>query len=152
LFSALAFERFVSFAALCVVSACATVPQLAAPEVRSAQARVIVLDFPRVRLGVELGVFNPNARTIALNAVDVELEVEGVPVARTSLARPVELAALGTTQVALDASGHLGAALASVARSLDGGHRGLRYEIAGTASLADGTRLPFRRSGVLSYR
>ena len=135
-----------------VLAACATVPRLAPPEVRSAQARVVVLDFPRVRIGVDLSVFNPNARAIALNGLDVELNVEGIPVARTSLAAPVELAPLDTTQVALDASGHLGAALASVARSLDSGNRGLRYEITGTALLADGTRFPFRRSGVLAYR
>ena len=138
--------------AVAVFTACATVPRLAAPEVRSAQARVIVLDFPRVRLGVELSVFNPNSRAIALNAVDVELDVEGITVARTSLAAPVELPPLDTTQLSLDASGHLGAALASVARSLDSGHRGLRYVVAGTALLADGTRFPFRRSGVLAYR
>ena len=135
-----------------LLAACATVPRLALPEVRSAQARVIVLDFPRVRIGVDLAVFNPNARAVALNALDVDLNVEGVAVAKTSLAQPVELRALQTTQVALDTSGHLGAALAGVARSLEGGSRGLRYEIVGVARLDDGTQFPFRRAGVLAYR
>lgn len=127
-------------------------PRLVPPEVRSAQARVIVLDFPRVRLGIDVAVFNPNARAIALSGLDMDLSVEGVPVAHTSLATPVQLPAHETTQVQLDTSGHLGAALAGVARSLDGSQRGLRYEIAGSARLEDGTQYPFRRSGVLAYR
>ena len=134
------------------LAACATIPRLAAPEIRSAQVRVIVLDVPRVRIGVDLAVFNPNAQSVALNALDVDLDVEGVPVAKTSLAQPVELRALETTQVSLDTSGHLGAALAGVARSLERGNRGLRYEIAGVARLADGSQFPFRRGGVLAYR
>src|SRR5688572_16823626 len=146
--------RYLSVALLCIVTlaSCATTPRLAAPEIRTAQARVIVLDFPRVRIGVDLGVFNPNARAVALNALDVDLNVEGVAVAKTSLAQPVELRALETTQVALDTSGHLGAALAGVARALDSGNRGLRYEIVGVARLGDGAQLPFRRTGVLAYR
>jgi LEA14-like dessication related protein len=145
--------RGLTLAALAAfLSACATVPRLVPPEVRSVQARVVVLDFPRVRIGVDLAVFNPNARAVALSALDVDLNVEGVAVAKTSLAQPVELRALDTTQVALDASGHLGAALAGVARSLDSGNRGLRYEIVGRATLQDGTQFPFRRAGVLAYR
>lgn len=146
--------RLLVMALLCIATlvSCATTPRLAAPEIRTAQARVIVLDFPRVRIGVDLGVFNPNPRAVALNGLDVELNVEGVAVAKTSLAQPVELRALETTQVALDTSGHLGAALAGVARSLDSGNRGLRYEIVGVARLGDGMQLPFRRSGVLAYR
>ena len=146
-------RRFVAIAALTIVlAACASVPRLAAPEIRTAQARVIVLDFPRVRIGIELGVFNPNARPVALDGLDVDLNVEGVAVARTALAQPVELRPLETTRVMLDTSGHLGAALAGVARSLDGGTRGLRYELVGSARLADGAQFPFRRAGVLAYR
>ena len=146
--------RHLLAALLCIATlvGCATTPRLAAPEIRSAQARVIVLDFPRVRIGVDLAVFNPNTRAVALSALDVDLNVEGIAVAKTSLAQPVELRALETTQVALDTSGHLGAALAGVARSLDNGNRGLRYELVGMARLYDGTQLPFRRTGVLAYR
>lgn len=140
------------FAIVLILAACATVPRVAAPEIRTVQARVIVLDFPRVRIGIELGVFNPNARSVSLQGLDVDLNVEGIAVARTSLAQSVDLRALETTQVALDTSGHLGAALAGVARSLEGGNRGLRYEIVGNATLADGSRFPFRRAGLLAYR
>lgn len=146
-------RRLVS-ALLCIamLASCATIPRLAAPEIRAAQARVIVLDFPRVRIGVDLAVFNPNTRAVALGTLDADLNVEGVVVAKTSLAQPVELRPLETTQLSLDASGHLGAALAGVARSLDSGNRGLRYEIVGVATLADGTQLPFRRAGMLAFR
>ena len=135
-----------------VLAACATVPRLAAPEIRTAQARVILLDFPRVRIGVDLVLFNPNTSAVSLDGLDVDLNVEGIAVARTSLAQPVVLRALDTTQVSLDTSGHLGAALAGVARSLEGGSRGLRYELVGSARLADGAQFPFRRAGVLAYR
>ncbi len=146
--------RVAGFAISCAfVAACASVPpRLVAPEIRTAEVRVVVFDFPQVRLALDLGVHNPNARPIALDALDVALNVEGQPVARTSLASPVTLAASTTTSVALDASGHLGAALAGVARSLDRGGQALRYEIVGTARLADGSQFPFRRGGVLAYR
>ena len=140
--------------ALCAALAgCASVPQrLIAPQIRAAGVRVVVFDFPQVRLAMELTVHNPNARPIALEALDVALQVEGQPVARTSLAAPVTLAAGEDTRVAMEASGHLGAALAGVARSLDRGGQALRYELEGTARLADGSQFPFRRGGVLAYR
>ena len=146
--------RVAGFAIMCVVlGACASVPpRLVAPQVLAAEVRVVVIDYPRVRLAVDLSVHNPNARAIALEALDVALHVEGQPVARTALASPVTLAASSTTLVGLDASGHLGAALAGVARSLDRGGKALRYEIAGTARLADGSQFPFRRDGMLAYR
>jgi len=136
-----------------VLPACVSVaPQLVAPEIHAAEVSVVVFDFPRVRLALDLTVHNPNARPIALDGLDVELNVEGQPVAHTSLASPVRLAASSATLVRLDTSGHLGAALAGVARSLDRGGQALRYEILGTARLADGSRFPFRRGGVLAYR
>ena len=145
--------RFAAIATLAaILAACATFPRLVAPEIRSAQARVIVLDFPRVRIGVDLVLFNPNTSAVSVDGLDVDLNVEGIAVARTSLAQPVVLRALDTTQVSLDTSGHLGAALAGVARSLEGGSRGLRYELVGSARLADGAQFPFRRAGVLAYR
>ena len=140
--------------ALCAaLGSCVSVPpRLAAPQIRAASVRVVVFDFPQVRLAMELTVHNPNARPIALEALDVALLVEGRQVARTSLVAPVTLAAGEETRVALEASGHLGAALAGVARSLDRGSQALRYELEGTARLADGSQLPFRRGGVLAYR
>ena len=136
-----------------VLAACANVPaRLVAPEVRAADVRVVVLDFPRVRLALDLTVHNPNDRAIALEALDVVLHVEGRPVARTALASPVTLRARTATPVALDASGHLGEVLAGVARSMDRDGKALHYEIAGTARLSDGSQFPFRRGGVLAYR
>jgi LEA14-like dessication related protein len=136
-----------------LLAACASVPpRLVAPEIRSADVRVVVFDFHQVRLAVDLSVYNPNDRPIALEGLDVALHVEGRPVARTSLVSPVTLPPGSATPVALDASGHLGAALAGVARSLDRGSQALRYEIEGNARLADGSQFPFRRAGVLAYR
>jgi len=146
--------RLAGVAAMCaMLAACANVPpRLVAPQVLGAEVRVVVFDFPQVRLAMDLTVHNPNARAIALDTLDVALRVEGQPVAHTSLASPVTLPASGTTSITLNASGHLGAALAGVARSLDRGGQPLRYEIAGTARLADGAEIPFRRGGVLAYR
>jgi LEA14-like dessication related protein len=136
-----------------LAAACVSVPpRLVAPEIRAAEVRVVVFDFPQVRLAVDLTVYNPNAGPIALEGLDVALHVEGRPVARTTLATPVTLAPGSATPVVMDASGHLGAALAGVARSLDRGSQALRYEIEGTARLADGSQFPFRRAGVLAYR
>lgn len=136
-----------------VLAACANVPaRFAAPEVRAAEVRVVVFDFPRVRLALDLTVHNPNDRAIALEALDVALHVEGRSVARTSLASPVTLGAGTVTSVALDASGDLGEVLAGVARSMGRDGKALHYEIAGTARLSDGTQFPFRRGGVLAYR
>lgn len=152
--AAVAASRVAWVVTLCTaLAACGSVPpRLVAPQIRAAQVRVVVFDFPQVRLALDLTVHNPNPRPISLEALDVALQVEGRPVARTSLASPVTLAAGAETSVALYASGHLGAALASVARSLERNAQALRYEVEGVARLSDGSSFPFRRGGVLAYR
>jgi LEA14-like dessication related protein len=143
--------RIATALACAALAACASSPRLAPPEVRSADVRVVVFSLPLVRLAIDVGLDNPNAVDVALAALDVSLDIEGAAVARAALAAPVTLAARAPTTVHLQASGDLSAALAGVARSLERGGGPLRYEVAGVAQLADGTRFPFRKRGVLAH-
>ena len=126
------------------LAACASLaPRLEAPKIVASSVRVVSVGLPDVRLAVELTLANPNAVDIAL---DARVSLEGEHVAAATLDRPVTLPANGEARVALSARGDAAAALASLGRALGAG-RPLRYEIAGEARLADGTRLPFLRRG-----
>lgn len=130
-------------AALALAS-CATLPRLAAPQVVDAQVRVVALRLPEVRLGVDLGVRNPNARAVDIEALEATLAVGGDDAGRATLVRPVTLPAEGEARVTLDVRADASVALARVGAALGAG-RPLDAEVRGTLRLADGTTWPFRR-------
>ena len=149
-------QRWLALAAaaacVLVLGGCAALaPRPEPPQVRSAQARVIVFAFPRVRLGIDLIVNNPNPADLEISALDMAITIEGESVASAVLAAPVTLPREASAALALEASGHLGAALNSVARRLGKGGGPLRYELAGHVQLRDGATHAFRRAGILAH-
>ena len=140
-------NRRASIALMLALAACASLaPRLEAPKIVASSVRVVSVSLPDAPLAVELTLANPNAVDIALDAITTRVALEGEHVAAATLDRPVTLPANGEARVALSARGDAAAALASLGRALGAG-RPLRYEIAGEARLADGTRLPFLRRG-----
>jgi len=97
---------------------------------------------------------NPNARELAVDALDATLTIEGEKVASAMLAAPVVLPANGQAHAEIVARTGIDAVLRAVASAMTrpsgSGTRpspSLRYELAGEAKLASGLRVPFRRSG-----
>jgi LEA14-like dessication related protein len=131
-------------AAAALLGACATLAPVEPPQVVGATVRAAELRLPEVRVAVDVALRNPNARTIALEALDATLALGGVDVGRATLARPVMLPAHGEARVPLDVRGDAAAALAQLGGAL-GAARPVDYELRGSLRLADGTVVPFRR-------
>jgi LEA14-like dessication related protein len=130
------------------VAGCASVPRPQPPQVVGATVRLAEVRLPDVRLVVDVALHNPNARDIALEALDAALALGGVDVGRATLERAVTLPAGGDAHVPLDVRGNAAAILAQLGGALGGG-RAVDYELRGTLRLADGTTLPFRRRGLV---
>ena len=140
-------RRFLAGAVAMALAGCsALTPRLVAPEVVGTRVRVAEVRLPDVRLGIELDLRNPNARDVALDALDASLSLGGEDIGRARLARPVTLPANGEARVALDVRADASAALARLGAALGAG-RPLDYEVRGTLRLADGATYPFRRRG-----
>lgn len=132
--------------ALSFVTACASFARLEPPKLEATSVRIVSVALPTVTMVLGLTLANPNARDVTISALDARLSIDGVAVATATLPAPATLPANATTTVMLDARGDASAALGSLGRTL-GAARPLRYEITGEATLADGTRFPFRRRG-----
>jgi LEA14-like dessication related protein len=142
---------------LVVVAGCAAFgPRIEAPRVSVVDVRLDRIQGADAYFvaGVELA--NPNARPIEVAAIDATLSIEDQTVANATLMAPVEIPAGGTSSAEVAARTGMDALLRAVANAMrraGGGPPGtaptLRYEIAGSARLAGGLHVPFRRSGEL---
>jgi LEA14-like dessication related protein len=134
-------------------------PRIDAPRVSVVDVRLDRIQGPDVYFvaGVELA--NPNPRPIEVAAIDATLSIEDQTVATARLMAPVEIPAGGTSSAEIAARTGMDALLRAVANAMrraGGGPPGtaptLRYEIAGSARLAGGLQVPFRRSSELGTR
>jgi LEA14-like dessication related protein len=117
------------------------------PRVELAAVRVLSLQPTDLRLAVTLRVDNPNPFALDVAAIDAEIGVNGARFAGATLPEPVSIAASAATPVVLEMRSRV-KDLAQVLERAAGTGR-MPYEIAGTAVLANGTRLPFARRGEL---
>jgi LEA14-like dessication related protein len=134
-------------------------PHIEAPRVSVVSVRLDRIQGPDAWFVASVELANPNPRTIAVDAIDANLSIEDQTVATASLTAPVEIAANGTASAEVAARTGMDAVLHAVAnamRRMSGAAPGspttLRYEISGTARLAGGLQVPFRRSGELGTR
>jgi LEA14-like dessication related protein len=135
-------------AALLLVAGCAALaPRPLPPKVELAGLRVTRLAPADTRIRIALDVQNPNAYALAVSALDATVTVEGERLAIATLASPVTLAATADTRVELEARTDF-AAVAAVADRV-ARERKARYEVAGSAVVQDGLRLPFAKRGEL---
>lgn len=139
-------RSIVAIAALSLVAGCASFTRLEPPKLEATSVRIVSVALPTVNMVLGLTLANPNPRDVTIASLDARLSIDGQAVATARLPAPATLPANGTTTVMLDARGDASAALGSLGRTL-GAARPLNYEIAGEATLADGTRFPFWRRG-----
>ncbi len=141
-------RRYLGAALIALVAGCAALPQKPLPPRVALEAvRATRITAADARFTVTLAVHNPNAYDLAVNALDVELALEGEPLFAGALTAPTVLAAGAATRVEVEARTTLGA----VALALDRLARRttVRYDVTGIAVVQDGLRLPFARSGEL---
>jgi LEA14-like dessication related protein len=138
---------FVAAALLLVAGCAALAPRPLPPKVELAGLRITRLAPADTRIRIALDVQNPNAYALAVSALDATVTVEGERFATATLASPVTLAAAADTRVELEARTDF-AAVAAVADRL-ARERRARYEVAGSAVVQDGLKLPFAKRGEL---
>ncbi len=111
-----------------VLVACADAPRVAAPRIAVETVRLERITGTEATFEVMLNLSNPNAREIAVNAVDANLTIEDVPVGSATLVSPLRLPANGETTAAVQARAGISAVLrvAAEIRAAGAGAKGYR--------------------------
>jgi hypothetical protein len=151
-----ALRTAVLLAYACVVLAgCAMAPSIAAPRVGVKAVSLDRLEGADAYFTVQVDLDNPNARALAVDALDATLAIEGEPVAHATLVAPVVLPASGSASATLSARTGIDAVLRATAAAMrrgagrgGGGLPALRYTVDG-AAVVSGLRIPFSRGGEL---
>ena len=137
-----------------VLAACADAPRLELPRVAVDSVRLERMTGATASIVVTLNLANPNAREIAVDAIDANVTVEDVPVGSATLTTPVRLPANGEATATLQARAglvvlRLAADIAQRAQEQKGSGQAtrVRYAVSGTATLEGGFPIPFSRSG-----
>ena len=127
---------------------CATLlPKLEAPRL-TLLAVSLEADGPtQQHLVLRLHAENPNARTIAVQAIEITLELSGTRVAQGATTAAFSLPAQGATDFDVDVTADLNAALLLVAAAMS--HHSVDYRLYGSAHLRGGllSTLPFEQRG-----
>jgi hypothetical protein len=138
-----------------LLASCATAPRLAPPRVAVDAVRLERITGTEARFDVILRLDNPNAREIAVDAIDASVSIEDVPVGTATLKEPLRLPANGDATATLQARAGLAAVLRLASefaqRAQDQKGTGLptqvRYAVSGNATFEGGTTIPFSRAG-----
>ena len=138
-----------------VLAACADAPRLEMPRVSVDSVRLERMTGAEATIVVTLNLSNPNAREIAVDAIDANVTVEDIPVGSATLKAPVRLPANGEATATLQARAGLAVVLglaADIAQRAQeqrgtGQATRVRYAVSGTATLEGGLPIPFSRSG-----
>ena len=132
------------------VSCAALVPRLEAP-----QLKVVGLDFlggdqQRQKMRLHIQVSNPNARQIAVRAIDYQIALAGSDFVQGSSVAPFTVPALGQGNFDLDVATDFGSLLRVLSTHL--ADAALEYRVSGRVHLAAGLlrELPFTGHGQLA--
>jgi LEA14-like dessication related protein len=136
-------------------AACADTPRLESPRVTVDSVRIDRITGAEASFIVTLNLTNPNAREIAVDAIDANLTIEGVPVGNATLKAPLRLPANGEAQATLQARAGIAAVLRVAAemsqraqeQKAAGQGTRIRYAVNGSATLEGGWPVPFSRDG-----
>ncbi|MEO8344287.1 MAG: LEA type 2 family protein [Betaproteobacteria bacterium] len=147
--------RFALLVGVAVLTGCDDAPRLAPPRVAVESVRLERVTGTEATFVVTLNVANPNAREIAVDAIDASVTIEEVPVGIATLRSPLRLPANGDALATLQARAGLaavlrvGAEITQRAQEQRGTGQAtmVRYAVVGTATLEGGLPIPFSRNG-----
>jgi len=148
-------QAIVVVMALVLLAACAAAPRLVAPRVAVDSVRLDRIAGGEARFDVMLLLTNPNARELAVEAIDARVTVDDVPIGTATLKEPLRLPANGEATATLQARAGVAAVLRLAAdfaqRAQEQKGRGqpvqVRYAVSGNATVEGGYVIPFARSG-----
>jgi LEA14-like dessication related protein len=127
-----------------LVAVPARAASLGSPSITLERLRIERLTGRDANVAVTLSIENPNEREVALDAVEMNLELADIKIGTASLAAPVVLASHARTSATFHAVASPDALAAALAASLDRGQ--VDYLVAGIAQI-DGGAVPFVQRG-----
>jgi len=147
--------RIALLAGVAGLVACAESPRLAVPRVAVESVRLERITATEASFVVTLNLVNPNAREVAVDAIEANVTIEDVPVGNATLKAPIRLPANGEATATLGARAGIAAALGIAAdiaqraqeQRATGAPTQVRYAVFGTATLDSGWSIPFSRQG-----
>jgi hypothetical protein len=147
--------RIALLVGVAALAACAGTPRLSVPRVAVESVRLERITGTEATFVVTLNLANPNAREIAVDAIEANLTIDDVPVGSATLKAPLRLPANAEATATLQARAGIAAALGLAAdlaqraqeQRATGAPTQVRYAVFGTATLDSGWAVPFSRSG-----
>jgi hypothetical protein len=134
-------------------------PRIIAPTVTVTDVRLDRIESVDAYFVAGVQLTNPNARELAVEALDGTFAVEGETIATATLSTPVRVPAGGTASAEIVAKTGIDAILRAVANAMrrlgatpPGGSPALHYVLEGRLKLANGVQVPLQRSGELGSR
>jgi LEA14-like dessication related protein len=131
-----------------LLSSCALVPKLEAPQLSIADVQVLGGDLWEQRLRVRMHVHNPNDRALPIKALEYSVEVDGQQFASGSSVASFTVPPLGDTDFDMNVTTNLATTFVKLlGRSSGGGDVG--YRLVGKVSLSEGIlrTVPFDQKG-----
>ncbi len=147
--------RVALLSCVATLAACGDASRLAAPRVAVDSVRLERVTRTEATFVVTLNLTNPNAREIAVDAIDANVAIEEVPVGTATLRSPLRLPANGDATATLQARAgiaavlRVGAEITQRAQEQNGTGQAtlVKYAVSGTATLEGGAPIPFSRRG-----
>lgn len=127
-------------------------PRLEAPQLKVVSVNFLSGDQRHQQLRLRIQVTNPNARQIAVRAIDYRLALAGADFAEGSSVAPFTVPASAQTEFDLNVDTDFGALLRVLGAHL--GDATLEYRVTGRVHLAEGVlrELPFTGHGQIALR
>jgi late embryogenesis abundant protein len=152
-------RHFVVAAAL-LLTACATLVLREPPRIDVASVALDRVEGPDAYFIVDIVLTNRVDRDLTIEGLQGALAIEGESVAQAALVNgPIQLPANGTAHAEMSAHTGVDAILRAVAAAMrsgsmlaPGARPVLHYTIEGSATIAGGLRVPFKRAGELGER
>jgi hypothetical protein len=139
-----------------IVAACASLTLRDPPRIDVVGVRLDRVEGPDAYFSVDVMLTNPAAEEVVIGALQGTFAIEGENVAEAALVgAPVRVPGNGTASAELTARTGMDAVLRAIAAAMrrgativaPGASAVLHYTIEGSATLAGGMRVPFRRTG-----
>ena len=138
--------RFAVAVAVVLATACASLgPKLEPPQVTLESLRILRIADARADLSLRLRLVNPNDFDLTIDAVELEVTLDGRPAANSRSVHVDKLPAGGEARI--DLAGRVDVTAVATALMTLGSQLPVDYVVKGTATLPGGAVVPFARKG-----